>query len=311
MLERSLLALHATAPALRLGADHLIGDDDRVVAVVRTQGGDEAAAFGLTLVDHRWWSSIDVFRVVDGRVAERTVSAGKPTLLEPLVRAPVTLSTPARLTVTALQITVAPGGRHHRATPTDGLRVLVAETGELNVTVTMDDRLAPAPGSLSTPLQAGGHLILDGGAGFIADNIGREPAVFLSVLASMASDSRAAASPFAEGVGPGTLTGSQSPAAQAGPTELIVGRAMLPSGSRLAWTGPAGPILLSVAQGTLELWADKTAFVWFQRLSSGSMSRQLFVTLSTGDGGLLAAGTEAEIRNTGETALEVFFVARS
>ncbi len=76
-LEDSLRTLHAIAPDLRLDTADLVGDGDRVVAVVATRGTEQVTALGLPLIVPIVWGPVDVLRVTDGRIAER-VGAMEP-----------------------------------------------------------------------------------------------------------------------------------------------------------------------------------------------------------------------------------------
>jgi hypothetical protein len=281
-----------------------------VVAVVHARGGEERPVFGLSLADRLWWSPVDLFRVVDGRVAERTGAGGRPALLESLVQTPVTPAVPTPLMVTGVHVTVEPDG-WYRAPAIDGLRVLVVETGALDVMVAATDAFAGMTGSYHAILGAGERLVLtDGptGSAYEAHNVGSDSAVFIEVQATPGVTGPSPVHRTVEG--PGTRESAGAPTAQgtAGAKELTIGRATLSPGGRLTWTGAANPVLLWVERGTLDLRTDATAFAWVQRQPAAPPGDRRSTTLSTGDDGLVDAGTAVEIRNAGDEPLEVLIV---
>jgi hypothetical protein len=308
-LERSLLALHATVPNLRLETEQVVGDGDRVVAIVRPRGVEGATVFGLTLIDRDWWSPVEVFRVAGALVVERAAISRRPALLEPLPQAPVEPSAPARGSIAVLHVSLEADGRH-RAPAADGLRLLVVEAGALEVTVETNGDLAAVPPSYSASLAAGEQLVMDGmatGSSYVAHNVGPKPAVFFEVMVAKSNGSRDAASPYAETAGSGDSASGQGASLTPGPAELAIGRATLAPGGRLAWAGPVGPVLLVVEHGELELRADETVFVWVRR-DTGHSSSSPIVTLAAGDGGMLAPGADAELRNAGDGPLDLLIV---
>jgi hypothetical protein len=300
-LERALLALHATAPALHLDIAELAGNGDRLIAIVQPQGVERATAFGLTLGHHIWWSPVEVFRVSAGLVVERVAVGERPARLEPLVRVPIELPAPATRVVSLVRVTIAPGG-WRRAAVADGLHELVVEAGTIELAHTAGAVRTLPTGTGATGLGPGESLTLPSdadGATYEVRNTGQEPAILLEVLASASTGFPGGASPTGQGTDVTILAGGQQVVVPEGSAELVVGRVSIPTGGRLAWTAPAGPVLLWLATGTVELAADEAAFAWVRRQTDGTSRSAPLASLSTGDGAMLVAGTTPRFKTPG------------
>jgi quercetin dioxygenase-like cupin family protein len=330
-LERNLRMLHEITPELRLEPDWLASDAGRVVARVHFSGGVDARYLGLALDAPPLWSAVDVFLVVDGRVAERSGTGGRPAFLEPLGREPFDLGPPGDRVVLATRVVLPPGG-WYRGPSIGGVRLLAVEQGSLGVNVAEEPwQTAPLPeaeapvavlptlGSLSltwagldtSELAAGERLFLPDGAAFAVRNLGEEPAVLLQVLAATPfglPNSAVAYHTAASGVATWVLAGGQKVAATEGPAALSLGRATLAPGGRLAWVEAPGPVLLVVEAGTATLATEGRSEAWVQRRAEGVAHYLGLATLAAGDGALIGAGPAAELRNAGQEPVEVLVV---
>lgn len=299
-LERHLRTLHEITPDLRLHAAEVLGDGDRVVAVVATRGTEQMTALGLPLIVPVVWGPVEIFRVTDGRIAER-LGAMKPDMaLERRVAAPLELPLPSARVLTLQRVSVAPAASVGEPA-VDGLRVLAVEAGTLTVTAT-----GTTPGGAVVTLATGDWLELPTGAAYEARNAGREPAVLLEVLASVTTAAPGAVSGLVEGDTTQVLAGGLLTPLPQGKVVLTTGRLTLAPGAGLAWAGPAGPTMLVVEAGTLEL-ATEGASAWVRSADGSSESRQS-TTLAVGDGARIGMGTGAAVRNAGADRAEVLVV---
>ena len=114
-LEGALRTLHALAPDLRLDTANLVGDGDRVVAVVATRGTEQVTALGLPLIVPIVWGPVDVLRVTDGRIAERVGAMEPDMALERRVTAPLALPLPSARIVTLRRLSCRTRSERRRA----------------------------------------------------------------------------------------------------------------------------------------------------------------------------------------------------
>jgi hypothetical protein len=308
-LERSLLALHETVPELRLQTMDLFGDGDRVLAVVRADEERGATTFGLTLNDPLWWSPIEVFRVVGGLVAERAAIGRRPAVLEPIVQTPIGPPPVTQGIVTVARVTLEPGG-WLREPRVHGVRVLVVAAGTLEVSVAPDGSSAGSWDGIGRTLEAGDWLVVPSGemgSGYAARNGESATTVYLEVRLAADAARSVATAPIADGAATQVMAGGQLVALPAASINLSVVRVNLLPGDCLAWSAPAGPILLWVERGALVLvtgaWAEPRI-----RSQTGQISRLPQAVLAAGDGALLDEGTDAEIQNVGDGSVEVMIM---
>jgi hypothetical protein len=306
-LDRSLRTLHEIAPDLRLDAADLVGDGDRVAAVVSTRGAERATALGLPLISPVLWGSVDIFRVTDGRIAARMGAAERGTQLEPgAVEVPLDLPLPSARVATVQRLSFEPAASLS-APAVDGPRVLAVEAGALAVAAAGIVPSGDAQSGDAANLAAGEWLVLPTGAAYEARNAGREPAVLLEVLATASTALPGKADGRAEGVTTPVLAGGLLTPVPTGQATLMTGRLTLAPGAGLAWSGPVGVTMLAVEAGTLEL-ATEGAPAWVRSAPDGSGESRRSTTLAAGDGARVGTGTGAELRNAGEEPVAVTVV---
>jgi hypothetical protein len=270
----------------------LAADGEIVIAAVRVDGADAPTMLGLRL-GQEWtaWGRVDVFRLAGGRIVERRGAAADPAPLTPEVRAELTVPPPDARNLTATRFRLAPGA-HHTGPGRGGPRLVVAEDGAVEVAPIGQDPASPVV------LRDGEHLVLAAGVDVTFRHTGRSPATLLEVAI--------VAVPFGD-TGSGSLSDPEAGVAVevlandlliAVPAKSVVlsaGRVTLEAGERLGWSPAAGPVLLHVEAGALELtatgsvpWVDGTVG---QRSAAG-----IEAAMSGGGGALLEAGAAGEIR---------------
>ena len=298
-LRRRLLALHATAPGLRLTVAALAVDGDLAIAQVGTEGTGATAFLSLSLSDRPLlWGPIDVLRLADGQVVGYTGGAEGAEVVEPELATSLDLTPGAPHTITVHRIVVDPAARHALAT-VDGPRLLYLEAGRL----TVDVAATPEAAARSATLRAGEHLTIPAGVDYAATNSTGAPAVLLDFAASKAgyaTPPTGLAEPRAgDGVSVTVLAHIVPPMH---PVVLAVGRATLEPGAMLAWTAADGPVLLHVEAGTPHL-GTTGGTAWVRGGESGRAITDGDVALATGDAALLPSGTAARLRVDAPTTI--------
>ena len=292
-LVRRVLALHATTPGLRLGVEAVAADGDLVIAAVRVHTADPPTFLGLRLRD-AWtgWGPVDVFRVAGGRIVERWGPATDPAPPAPALRVALTIPPPEHRTLAVARVTLAPGARHV-APARSGPRLLLAESGAVDVSPTSRDATPPAA------VRTGEHLILPAGASFAVRNTGRSPALLLDVSIAAVpysdtagDDSRGMAQ---KGVAVEVLARDLLVAVPSPSTILALGETTLDPGERLTWSPAAGPVLVRVEAGTLDLVATGSV-PWVDGSVSRRSAADVGAELGPGGSALLEAGAAAEVR---------------
>jgi quercetin dioxygenase-like cupin family protein len=291
-LVRALTALHAAAPGLRLTPTVLLADGDRVVAQV-TEASAPGAFLGLPLPRLPLWGPVDRFRVAGGRVVEHWGTAERG-WLEPVLRAPLRLPPPAARAVTLERRAYAPGARED-ARPA-GPRLLYLEAGTLTVA-------APTGGTEAT-LTPGRFVLVPQGAETVLRNAGPTEAVTLEVTAN--PPGRGAARP--DGVASSPLAGGVATALPVGDAVLSVGRVVLPPGAAIPPHATAGPELLAVEAGTLEVTTGGGR-ASVRRGIAAPRDLDSVASLASGDGVVIEPGTVAAYRNAGDGPLVLLIAA--
>jgi hypothetical protein len=301
-LDSAVRGLRLIAPGLRLELVSLVADGDCVVALVRSIGFDPARFLSLSLTAPAVWPPVDVFRLENGRIAERLGAGERPLVVEPIASQALDL-VPVTQQIVTLQRTALPPATSLRAEAVNGLRVLVVEAGILSIDVgTLDRRGAPTVTADTRSLDAGTSLVIPAQSRYEAGNHDGETALLLEV--QLTSPSRFSSfgdpsdDPAPAGVTTTVLAGGAP--SDVGPTPLLsVGRVTLAPGASLAWDGPAGAVLLVVEAGRLglEIVGDQSA--WLRRGRDGRAFADDRATLGAGDGALFPRSAGAEVGNTG------------
>lgn len=296
---RRLLAIAATDADVRLTIDATAAAGDLVIASVQLDGAVAPNHAGLTL-DGAWtpWGPLDVFRIARGRIVERWGSVPDPAPIALVLRVALDAPPPPR-TLAVARVALEPGASHGLPAGS-GVRLVLVETGAITAGA------PPAAPETQPPtrLRAGEHLILPTGRGVVVRNRGAATASLLHV--AIAPPPAANSSPPAEAPGQGVvvdpLAGDTWITVPGRTVVLSVGRATLEPGERLAWRAPAGPVLLHVESGTVELAATGPV-PW---LRSGAVVRSkggVAGRLDAGGGALLEGGAAAEVRAVAASTL--------
>jgi hypothetical protein len=283
-LEDHLLALHAINPDLRLTAETIVADEERVMARVTVQGMTAAAVPSGVIGPSPPWGALDVFRVVGGTIVERWSHSDDVRLVRPLAAVTIDLPVPSPRILTLQRLHIAPGDRW---TPTAaGPHFLYLEDGALRVT-SEETSASASVDSLST----GQSLVVASGARFAALNVGAGAARLLVVTFDVPR-SPGGVVPEPESLPPGVAVenlvvglGTDVPV---GPAVLVLEHVALARRASLALSGGDGPALLALDTGRLggAVWG----WAWVRRGSDGRSVSTNEALLEAGDGLQLRPG---------------------
>jgi predicted ester cyclase len=132
-LERYVLDLHAAMPTLRLTVEDLAAQGDEVVARVRVDGPPVRMVLGVPSANRPpAWSTVDFFRIRDGRIVEHRGLGTSHGLAQPLLTASLTVAPLTRSDIAVARITFQSGaGMPETSAP--GPTMIVVEVGLLTV----------------------------------------------------------------------------------------------------------------------------------------------------------------------------------
>ncbi len=309
-LAERLAVLHAAAPALRLEPEAVVAGEAEAMARVAVRGAGPSTFLGLPLADRpRPWGAVDAFGVAGGRVVAHRSPVDGLGVLRELGWARLEVERPTGRVIAVERLTYAPGASRWAQTA-GGAGVLYLEAGALTFETAGDAReptllaaaglrdVAKDPREI-TPgrplkLAPGDVLVLPERERYQTRNAGGEPAVALVLgiappppsLPVSAGPSATPASIAVQDLGDGLAV-----ALPLGEVDVALGRATLGPGARLAWVGGAGPVLLAVESGRLELATTGEA-AWVRRGADGARTALTSAILAAGDGALLTVDTE-------------------
>ena len=326
-LLRTVGALHAVDPSLRLTVADVFAAGDRVAARVGPTGDGDAAFLGVPVPAGRLWDSVDVFRVAEGRVVEHWGDPASSVLLAPLAAVTVPVARPTRAAVTLERWAYAPDTAEMWATG-EGFVILLVDAGTLTVAVDPTsegaagvaqqggDGLASgdrpvAPGA-TVRLAVGEAVVVPARALVALRDDGAAPAVALAVVA-VAPVVRAGAEGGPAGTGapvartalagPPTAVGTGTPVTRTvlagGPTAVLpVGKATVALGRAALGAGTALPAhrvdvteMAAVEAGVLAVTADGGAWVTDTRDPAVDVRRTDAATVEAGGGAYAEART--------------------
>lgn len=249
-LARRLIALHATAPTLRLTATALAADGDHVVAKVEVERAEPVAVLGLRLLDPPPpWGPVDVLWLTDGRIVAYDGGVADEVLLEAALVLPWRLPAEAPHVPTVRRLAL-PAGTVHTTAPVAEHRLLYVAVGSLTIEVVATGRDGAPPPTVRT---AGEHVMVPTGLGYAAANAGEAAAVLLEVMVSLAGDTPSPVTPgqrLSAGVPEAVVAPGPAVDLPGGRGILAVGWVTVAPGARLAWDA-AGPVLLVVEAGAV------------------------------------------------------------
>ena len=291
-LARRLLALHATAPTLRLAVEAVAVDGDQALVRVGAKLEEAPDFLGLGVVEQPApWGPVDVLWIEAGRVVGLGGDGRDVGLLEPAPAVPFDTPFEARRLVLQ-RVALAPGAGYV-AGAVDGPRLLFLEAGTVAVEALPTATYA-APGAT---LGAGESLALRPRAGHAIRNTGEGRATLLDLYA-LPQDAFQPAGSAASAPGPGAavqvLAGGATTELPGGQAVFAVGRATLPPGARLAWAEATGPVLLHVEAGAVTL-GPGAGGAWTQD-ASGRLVTLGDDPLAAGGGALVVAGNAVALR---------------
>jgi predicted ester cyclase len=325
-LARALVDLRATYPALRIVPEDVAATGDRVFARVRVEGAADGRFLGLPLGGASVpWGPVDLFRVAGDRVVEHWgIAAGAR--FEPLGTVPLgslsgtpqiftlarwTLPTKTRLAITAGE------GRHLLAAATGELTVtIVASPGESAlVTTGIGGEPTPVVPGTALTLALGATLTVSGATSYVIANDadGEAAAVAVDVLPpgggeldtvryspiyappAIAADATGV-TVFPGGVTMRPLARSRMLFLPADPADLALARVTLAPAEALPPKRPAGPVLVAVEAGKLDVDTGPGR-AWVRRGASGASNEAASPSLEAGDGAFVPAGTDLGLGN--------------
>ena len=317
-LVQSLLAIHASSPALRIVLDSAVASaaGDEVTVRLRTTGAETGAFLGIPLPDEMrpWgWGPLEVVRIADGKIAERWSGQEPAAVLQPLSESgPLPGGEETALDVIALlRVTIAPDATVRFTTGLQA-RFLMVETGTLSMTLHDVADGAPLPYSRG----AWSEHRLDAGATALTPP--RSEVAIANAAGPQASLLMAIR--YAQGYSLAPPDGSADPAqaqatavASSDPTRVSssvlttgiippgsdvrfrLGRVTMPAGSTLTW--PPGPaVLIAADAGELALATDEVGTEGIR--ADGERWFDDDTTLETGDGASIPAETGSTWRNS-------------
>lgn len=343
-LARSLIAIRTTFPDAQLVVDDLFAAGDRAIVRVSLHGVSRGAFVGLPLgTTPAIWGSLDGVRVSDERVVELWGGPSPPALLEPLGLLSLGARLPTRQVVALERLTYSP--RSTGQAQADETRVLFVDSGAL--TIALDSRspkpaLLSFPGTSDAAglprtiaqgsertLGAGMLVALLEGSRYAIRNNGAEPAegfaltaftldapghvdpaypdARLSANGPAVDDPGADAIHATDGKAMMPVAGGLTVALPSAPATVRVGRATLAPRGAIALGKAAGPALLYVEEGTLDL-ETTNGTAWVHRAVDETSRDVAIGTLAAGDGVLVQAGTTTALRNATDSPTVVFVV---
>lgn len=328
---RALRALHAVAPGTWLSIEDLVAVGDRAMVRVALHAPKERTFLGLSLQGiPDAWPPLDVVRVVGGRVVERWADGTGTASLEPIGEVPLGQGTPVHANVALVRLALRPGERLTGAAVQ--ARMLLLESGTLTLAVGAGAgavRVASPAVPAGTPIAAGAEAVLQSGAlvalpgtaDFALRNDGPGTAVALVAEVSV-PDRRRVVYP---GTGPGPraaptrsplepvarlLAGELTTLMPGGEVTAGLGRVALSPGASIAGMTAPGPLLLTVASGSVAIGAApgpvwlRTGTTGANRIERGSGA----VALGSGDGAFVPTGGAIAVANSGEVPAVVLVV---
>lgn len=307
---KHVVGLGRIFPTMHLQVEDLEAHGDLVLARVRVDGLAQGVFLGATISgEPAAWAGLDLYRIADGRIAERWTADGLPILPRALAQTP--LARPPAVAFTRLvRVTYAPGAVQPWFA-TLGSLFVAAERGTLTVRVGGEAALTHAgeadtgtsPSAIASPtgdllLGPGDALLLPSGARFSARNTGDEPVSVLTLALHPWSPGAPEGSQFIwpdaslPDVEAQVLFEDVATDLPEGPATIALGRVALAPRSTLTTAGATGPWLAVVEAGALQIETPT---------AHGT-------TLRAGQGTLVPAASAPTFRNMGDGQLVVLLV---
>lgn len=278
-LVRYLSGLRVAFPVLRLTAEDVVAQSQRVAVRVRVEGADHGTYLGLPVDDGLApWGALDAFRIEDGRIGEHWGGHDAPVVLEPLVPSPLVahlrpipvVGASSLLVVRVRRLRLEPGARTEAVAVLD--TVIFVEEGRIGARVASPAGVVPGDavgGVARDPTTAepetlnvrGDVLTVPTGATFALRNAGGAPAVVLAMTAGLSLFPEVSPSsqptdpptqvPTGSGWDEEIVEASQLVPLPAGQLAVAAGRVTLAPGGTFLVGSATGLALLVVERGTL------------------------------------------------------------
>jgi predicted SnoaL-like aldol condensation-catalyzing enzyme len=323
---RAVQSLHAVDLALRLTVLDAMAQGDRVAVWVGIDGGEDGRFLGLAVRDAQLWSSVDVFRVRAGLVAEHWSESATLAGFDPILDVTVAIDQPTSKYLTLDRWVYAPNARETWATDF-GFLVVLVETGTLTAALdpgspapaqlvprgaagTPSDERPVAPGEAAT-LQPGDALVVPRLDRFDLRNDATETAVALAVgatspkpqpdlISATPGATEAAGNPHQH------LAGGMAEHLPAGRLTVAIGRVVLAAGDELPAHRVDVADLVAVESGAMAVTVDGGA-AWVTSDGAGT-DRSNGGTVSAGSGVIVDERTGAGYGASGESPLGLLLV---
>jgi hypothetical protein len=306
-LSNYLLSLHATNPQLDVQVAALTTTSNRAVAELAVQGGEKETFLGSPLHDLERWGTVDALLVRNHRVLELWTNATGVELQGPSAQVPLPTRASASQVVALDRMTLDPGGSF-TATGEDELRWLIGQQPGVIVTYTSTQAASTFPATTSP---TSGSLSLDASRLLplprwsrteLRNNTREELSLLVLTVAEpnpLAARTDEAASGLqnwrlhasSHGVGIQSLTGEVRTDLPTGNAILTLAQATLAPRAELTDFDIAGPCLVVVNAGQLDLATPGRA------TSNEGSFRRYFGKLDAGAGSLLVPCTQVDLHN--------------
>ncbi len=330
-LAKVLLSRHAAFPGLRLIVDEARATGDIVAVQVRAEGGVAGSFLGLAATrEFAAWGPMDIVRIAGGRIVERWGGGPDISRFEPLWQSSVSAKTPeAPQTVALRRVTWKPDAALEVDVNPAGWFLWV-ESGTLSFTVAGTPAAdGHGPNGMLAP---GDLLAVPVGTGFTVENAATVPARAFLVAhwaelvrgyGRQPTEDEMAVMRFADELG--LVPGASSPywldhGVQAvrvttlvdvdvpPVARLAMGRMILAPGDALTVDDLAGPLIVAIEAGRLDVTVAPHR-VWAMDTAGRGRAPAMTTSLATGEGGYLTASTDGVWRAGGREPLVAWVLA--
>ena len=260
-----MAALHAAVPNMELLVEAIVAGGDRAMARVAVRGGHGQTSLSSAVIDPPLsWGPVDVFRIADGKIAERWSHTDGTALIRPLAQASLDLPTPAPRVVTIDRFTFAPWAEW--SSHATGPHLLVVEEGELSIQIREGRSGVPelTRAHPIAPLSAGQSLDMPAGAAFDMTNVGTTATrvVVVSMTVPQIPGEARVPEPLPPDVAVTRLAGGLAADVGIVPTALTLEQMTIARGTQLTLGRAEGPILVAVDAGHLSMVDSEPAWIW-------------------------------------------------
>ena len=291
-----LSALRASYPALTVVPRDLIAKDDRAVAQIIVDGGNDGSILGIPYSGPLPWPEVELVRIADDQVVERWGGPVGYALATPLLSQEITVPSHGEIHPYLRRVTFAPGSSDATFSP-DGPAMVLVESGTLVVGIVRRGG-SPSPVA-SQRLGTGETVEIPENMEFAVSNAADTPADILVVNLALVEDRAwpqrdARPIAFDERIEIQDLTGTAAVAASipGGTVAAELAEITLAPGMRLSPHPIEGAHLVFVEEGALSMTANEALFVAWLRDPGGRAVTSGQHSVLTEGYGLSIAGLE-------------------